>query len=320
MRGELSPVQYDLLGFLYGSADFNALADRRETPRLTLARIAEGIAWQHTDGALAKLIRRTRDEGWFDHRTERGKGKRGGVVVYVFRLHPEGPSSSAVSEAAIPLVERDSAVPEPEAVRGFEKPVRRSSAVSRSSSSAVSDGANPLPERDSAEAGPEPVRGSEVGREGPVSELTLDRSAISEGARPLPEPDSASSAGEPVRAAQNNREELLLEEALPNNVSLGVEVSEEGETVEDLVESTDHFLAVAREVGSNPNPVASAIEQAQRASERNGGRSPVRVEVAGAGLEWSEPPVEGEAGVLADAQALVDAGLAQWVDEEATPA
>jgi hypothetical protein len=288
--GLLSGDQYDLLGFLYGSADFGALAHRRETPRLTLERIAEGIRWVHTNDALSKLLRRTSDGGWFDYRVERAKG---GTYLYLFRLNPEGPqavravseleagSVSELEEAETPHREPDSATREAEAVR----------------------------------AGNAPETGSLSEQGGDLSELDLAR-------RPLAERDSGAARPEPVRAAQNNREELLLEGALTNNVSLGVEVPEEGEPVEDLVESTYRLLAVAREIGSNPNPVASATEQAQRASERNGGRPPVRVEVADDGsLGWSPPkPVVGEKGILADAQALVDAGLAQWVDEEVSPA
>ena len=51
-------------------------------------------------------------------------------------------------------------------------------------------------------------------------------------------------------------------------------------------------------------------------AERNGG-SPLRVERnADGSLEWSAEPREGEARVLADAQALVDAGLAEWSEDD----
>ena len=48
------------------------------------------------------------------------------------------------------------------------------------------------------------------------------------------------------------------------------------------------------------------------------GEPPVRVEPAEDGsLDWSAEPVECEHGVLADVQALVDAGLAEWIEDDA---
>lgn len=48
------------------------------------------------------------------------------------------------------------------------------------------------------------------------------------------------------------------------------------------------------------------------------GEPPVQVEQAHDGsLAWSAEPVDGEQGVLADVQALVDAGLAEWVEDDA---
>lgn len=52
---------------------------------------------------------------------------------------------------------------------------------------------------------------------------------------------------------------------------------------------------------------------AQLASERNGNSPTVTVDEDG--LVWRNEPTAGEAGILADAQALVDAGLAEWERE-----
>lgn len=49
-----------------------------------------------------------------------------------------------------------------------------------------------------------------------------------------------------------------------------------------------------------------------------GASGPVRVEKAPGGpLVWHGEPQEGEQGFLEDCQALVDAGLAAWIEEPA---
>lgn len=59
-NGRLSGDDYQLVSLLFERADRKKLAARRETPRLTLGHLAEGIGWRGRDEALSKRLRRLR--------------------------------------------------------------------------------------------------------------------------------------------------------------------------------------------------------------------------------------------------------------------
>jgi hypothetical protein len=57
---------------------------------------------------------------------------------------------------------------------------------------------------------------------------------------------------------------------------------------------------------------------AWRLLDCNGDGPPVQVDEDG-DFVWRNPPVEGEIGILADAEALVEAGLAHWIEDGREP-
>jgi hypothetical protein len=69
--GRLSAQGQDLLRVLYRNASFRGLAARDESVRLTLPQLREQMPYTNTDDALARLIRRHRDDGWFTYRLQR---------------------------------------------------------------------------------------------------------------------------------------------------------------------------------------------------------------------------------------------------------
>ena len=123
--GELAPVDYVIVAFLYDRANLVKLARRHATPVLTLAQIAEGVCWPHTLDALRKRLWRLRakPEQWFDYAATSGAHS----AKYEFTLHPDPPSSRA------PLSEEERtgnndhkpprATPADQRVRG-DRPVR----------------------------------------------------------------------------------------------------------------------------------------------------------------------------------------------------
>lgn len=149
------------------------------------------------------------------------------------------------------------------------------------------------------------------------AEVTSELRKSGPPAKSQPERDPARSepppSGSPKKRRDETRRESLSEERDP---LLGETTAPERDFDDDA------FLALVREVGGARNGVHAAAEQARLAFEGRNGTDPVRVEGGDDGsLLWSEPPREGEEGLLADAQALADAGLARWIDEEeVTPA
>jgi hypothetical protein len=74
----------------------------------------------------------------------------------------------------------------------------------------------------------------------------------------------------------------------------------------------DHV--VRKTTAAEPDPFLAAYERL----ERNGAGPPVRVEQADDGsLVWTGEPQDGEQGLLNDLQALVDAGLGEWIEHDA---
>ena len=90
MRSGMARDDLAIVTLLYDRADLSALRMRRETPRLTLLQIAEGIGWTGSRETLGRRLRRLRDrpERLFTYRVE---GRRG---TYVFTLHPDSPDVS----------------------------------------------------------------------------------------------------------------------------------------------------------------------------------------------------------------------------------
>jgi DNA-binding MarR family transcriptional regulator len=116
---------------------------------------------------------------------------------------------------------------------------------------------------------------------------------IREGAEPLPERDSAASRLRPSRGRENEtkRNERLLSEEKLDHV-LGKTTAAEPD------DTTDRMLAVIAALDDDGPRVS--VEQAADGS-----------------LEWHGEPREGEQGFLEDCQALVDAGLASWIERPA---
>jgi hypothetical protein len=95
-RGVISEEAFRLHGLLYQRANFGSLMKRRETPRLRLETIANGLG--AAPDAVRKLIGREKGRGHLDYRHEGSPRK--GNVVWVFSLAVDGPPSlSAVSPA-----------------------------------------------------------------------------------------------------------------------------------------------------------------------------------------------------------------------------
>ena len=88
----LSAETYDLLAFLYDRADTDALRAQGQTPRLTVATIAEGIGWRYEEASLARRLDRLRAEGRY--LTYEAVGNSRTRYTYVFQLFTADPSVS----------------------------------------------------------------------------------------------------------------------------------------------------------------------------------------------------------------------------------
>jgi hypothetical protein len=112
-------------------------------------------------------------------------------------------------------------------------------------------------------------------------------------ANPVVEPDSAGSERDPVRAARESLKPKTLteEEGVDHPVGKGPEEPVENE---EIVRTTAAIIASLNRYGDRP---------------------PVSVDEDG---EWifRNEPTDGEPGFLADCQALVDASLAIWLEDE----
>ena len=88
----INEQQLDLCAFIFGRADWGRLARRQSTPALTLAQLAEGIAWTKTDGGLGYHLRRLREVGLLSWVVQ-------GRDLYVFTLYPDSESTESSSAA-----------------------------------------------------------------------------------------------------------------------------------------------------------------------------------------------------------------------------
>jgi hypothetical protein len=120
----------------------------------------------------------------------------------------------------------------------------------------------------------------------------------------------------PKKRRDEKRQETFSEEDNDPDVAEGTTSPER-----EPLKTTERMLETLRAIDSESPGVGAEIERARAAAELSNRTPGVRVEVADDGsLEWWPPePEEGEAAFLAECQALVDAGLAEW-REEATPA
>jgi hypothetical protein len=121
------------------------------------------------------------------------------------------------------------------------------------------------------------------------AEVTSDVRKLEQDATPQPEgdpdPSQSPQCGSPKKRREEKRRKNVLEgETYDQAQGKG--------TAKEL--SGDGFLEVLQSLNGGP---------------------PVHVVAGDDGkLEWSQPPREGEAGVVADFQGLVDAGIASWVE------
>jgi hypothetical protein len=90
-RGELSEQRFRILSHLFKHAQFGPLAERGETPHLSLERLAAAIRWPHEPESLTRELRRIRADGLLGYRVT-GNAKTG--FRYVFTLYPDGPRAS----------------------------------------------------------------------------------------------------------------------------------------------------------------------------------------------------------------------------------
>jgi hypothetical protein len=152
-------------------------------------------------------------------------------------------------------------------------------------------------------------------------EVTSNDPDDEEAAMPLPEHDS-----DPARlpTARAPREELSRDERTPavkDDQLLGKTTASESEEPEatrrSSPEESDRFLEKVEATNGrrDPDDLHATIERA-RSRQPESLDSIVQRARAGQQVDvdsvWPGPAVEGEEGVLADAQALVDAGLAGW--------
>lgn len=88
--GSLSYPDFVILAYLYFQARHDALSTRAgSTPSMTLAQLAEGIAWTQSHDALSKRLRRLRDrpDRLLSYRVESRSR-------YVFTLYPDDPEKA----------------------------------------------------------------------------------------------------------------------------------------------------------------------------------------------------------------------------------
>jgi hypothetical protein len=152
---------------------------------------------------------------------------------------------------------------------------------------------------------PHDLRRTSAPEGSPVRRLTSADEQSPDGASPHAETGSAPPEAPQGRAEPEDtrpdptRPKAVLEERLNPDV---VEVRRKTDD--------DRLLALLAE--SKPS-LGANVDQAHRAADANGSGAAVSIAEDGSWV-WRDPPAEGEVGLVADAQALVEAGLARWVD------
>jgi hypothetical protein len=133
----------------------------------------------------------------------------------------------------------------------------------------------------------------------PMLQAAATPPAGPEGASPHPESASRSPSLQPSRARiDETRRDQKGPKANPRSE-----------------EKLDHV--VGETTATDPGTTARLIAKIERPDHHRIDAPPVQVEQAEDGsLVWSGEPKKGEAGVLADCDALVNAGLGEWIDDD----
>jgi hypothetical protein len=238
--GEMTDEVERLHRVLYRRADLDALAGRGESPRLKLTTLARALRCDPEQEAaleaLSRMLRRERERGRLDYRTE-GKTRRGrDQIVYVFTLFCDG-----------------------------ARPVRPRSANKAARGSANQSGANPLEERTSTRDEEQPVRQSGSDGSGGESANRARESANRRIAKPRGKRDSAESTATPVRDVQNYPEtpgyEGATEEVLGRTPARTDERASANEDKELARRARERY----RRDHGKPLDAADAIRRAQAA-------------------------------------------------------
>jgi DNA-binding MarR family transcriptional regulator len=134
-----------------------------------------------------------------------------------------------------------------------------------------------------------------------VTQAPASPPATEESAIQRPKPDSPPSSLRPSRAR--------IDETRRDQKSLKANPRSE--------EKLDHVVGETTATGSDPGVTDRLLAKVEDLDRRKRNGRPVSVEQADdASLVWSGEAQEGEAGVLADCQALVDAGLGEWIEDD----
>lgn len=155
----------------------------------------------------------------------------------------------------------------------------------------------------------------------------LKRAAI-DGQAPEPPPDLQLRTPSQLEVTSNPPHER--DSAIPRPVStlekshpptgLSLEQSRAKSETENLCSEEAKLDDVVGKTTAPSDPAITdrLLEKVNELDRRRNGGRPVSVEQADAGpLVWSAEPVEGEQGVLDDVRALVDAALAEWIEDDA---
>jgi hypothetical protein len=248
-RREVDRDEYAILVWLYSRADrSNWIA------AVTLAQLAEGVAWELTDDALYRRLRGLRQRGWIAYETRPGKKRH----VYAIRLVHDGPTESEDSPGRQTLDDP-----------GLRSTPSRMPPSRHFGGPRMEAGTYPDQEPTAERARDERVRVPRDGREKTTTRL----------------------------------EEGFSEQRLGSSDQDQVVGEGPGDESGLVLHACEESLLTGLSMLDPEEPPWTLLECRATAGVKAGpdGR-----------LIWRDEPLPGEAGVLADARALVKAGLATW--------
>jgi hypothetical protein len=282
--GALNADDLAVLAFLWDRAE-----RATRTMVATLHQVREGVGWTRTDDALRKLLGRLERKGWLDYRTTPGQhGAR-----YSFHLRPEPERSEDVPRSRGRRVPRSNQL----GTRSPRGDASGAAAVRSEETGSLKDSAGPRND-------PGALRSDSPTK--PPAQRD----------RGVAEPDA-------FRGRQRDTEDCLGKgdpgpvSLTPGDQALGRGTSAR-EGVDSETDDDERLLALVAEPWNRERPDRPWADLAGRATSQNGGQPVVRVVRNPDGsLTWfdPDPPLEGEEAILADCQALVEAGIARWVEE-----